>query len=491
MAAPWHEEGWGPVARRLTRAGVPGGAMSSWDARRRSSQPGLSSRLRMDSYSGAGRASRSRAVSPKRRELDNVMKKARRDGPTQSSYWNKKLLEAEEKDPNRWRHSGFKELYGGGGASSPVGSRSSYRRSRSRSRSRPPRRSRSRARSPVAAPRPRSRERARERERERRPHTPQPQAQKVQSPPRGGRPLARRSSRIASLSGSSRSLSSCSDESCSVCSPKTNKKVVPNPKYRSRSRSFSVPRNQPTNRSPLSPRADARRLREKSSPPRDPRRPPTSPPPAARNKVKVKRKTSRDKGAGASLKKRKSRRKRRRPAPPEGSVLRRASPLPSASEDSSTSSVTSGGGATRLTLSERFGKMAQWSVDRRDLDGVKNMRITKQADSSDLKVVIEGDRYRSPSPAPASDRRIGLGYYPETLHSAPVGLDAWDDVRVRYKYYKDRGYLRDLSLDDYVKWEEWWYKYQDWLEAERYYEHWAALHAEEATRSSRRRRLRR
>jgi hypothetical protein len=40
--------------------------------------------------------------SPKRRELDKVMKKARRDGPMQSSYWNKKLLEVEEKDPNRF-----------------------------------------------------------------------------------------------------------------------------------------------------------------------------------------------------------------------------------------------------------------------------------------------------------------------------------------------------------------------------------------------------
>jgi hypothetical protein len=39
---------------------------------------------------------------PKRRELDKVMKKARRDGPMQSSYWNKKLLEVEEKDPNRY-----------------------------------------------------------------------------------------------------------------------------------------------------------------------------------------------------------------------------------------------------------------------------------------------------------------------------------------------------------------------------------------------------
>ncbi|CAG7786139.1 unnamed protein product [Allacma fusca] len=41
-------------------------------------------------------------------ELDRVVKRAREE---RSSYWNKRVLEAEEKDPNRWGHSGFKELY--------------------------------------------------------------------------------------------------------------------------------------------------------------------------------------------------------------------------------------------------------------------------------------------------------------------------------------------------------------------------------------------
>lgn len=27
-----------------------------------------------------------------------------------------------------------------------------------------------------------------------------------------------------------------------------------------------------------------------------------------------------------------------------------------------------------------------------------------------------------------------------------------------------------LTLQDYVKWEEWWYRYQEWLKQERYYE---------------------
>lgn len=89
----------------------------------------------------------------------------------------------------RWRHSGFKELYGGGGNSSPNDSRSSHKRSRSRSRG-AARSSRNRVRSPPLPARPRSRTRERDRERDRsrdrdrdrdrRPHTPQPQTQKVQ-----------------------------------------------------------------------------------------------------------------------------------------------------------------------------------------------------------------------------------------------------------------------------------------------------------------------
>lgn len=46
----------------------------------------------------------------KRKEIDNVMKKARQSNAT-NDYWDKKLLEVEEKDPNRWRHTGYKKLY--------------------------------------------------------------------------------------------------------------------------------------------------------------------------------------------------------------------------------------------------------------------------------------------------------------------------------------------------------------------------------------------
>lgn len=44
---------------------------------------------------------------------------------------------------------------------------------------------------------------------------------------------------------------------------------------------------------------------------------------------------------------------------------------------------------------------------------------------------------------------------------------SWEDVRVRYAYYKDQGFLEDLTFQDYLKWEEWWYSYQEWLDQER------------------------
>lgn len=37
----------------------------------------------------------------RRREIDNVMKKARAS-PNSNAYWDKKLLEVEAKDPNRY-----------------------------------------------------------------------------------------------------------------------------------------------------------------------------------------------------------------------------------------------------------------------------------------------------------------------------------------------------------------------------------------------------
>uniref|UniRef100_A0A182PCV4 Uncharacterized protein n=1 Tax=Anopheles epiroticus TaxID=199890 RepID=A0A182PCV4_9DIPT len=156
----------------------------------------------------------------------------------------------------------------------------------------------------------------------------------------------------------------------------------------------------------------------------------------------------------------------------EGETKRRSRPRsPSSGSEESSSSESSlprFTATTRMTLSERFGKMAQWSVDRSNME---NMRITKNSSGGDLKVMIEEELEAPPtrytySPAPA-------GHFPEELMTTgPSGLSSWDDVRVRYEYYKGRGYLRDLDLQDYVKWEEWWYKYQEWLKHERYYELW-------------------
>lgn len=104
-------------------------------------------------------------------------------------------------------------------------------------------------------------------------------------------------------------------------------------------------------------------------------------------------------------------------------------------------------GGPKLSLSERFGRMAQWSVDR-DLEH-RNLRIT-----AGDRLTVEMDSPPSPPYPPSSVTELG----------------SWDDVRVRYTYYKEHGYLRDLTLQDYIKWEQWWYKYQDWLDSDSYYD---------------------
>lgn len=100
---------------------------------------------------------------------------------------------------------------------------------------------------------------------------------------------------------------------------------------------------------------------------------------------------------------------------------------------------------------------------------MEKMQITKNSAGGDLKVLIQEGvaaaaatgsppRKHSYSPAPQ-------GHYPEELLSqAPTNMVSnanWEDVRVRFEYYKGKGYLRDLDLNDYIKWEEWWYR---WVE---------------------------
>ncbi|GLV44341.1 uncharacterized protein CBL_12363 [Carabus blaptoides fortunei] len=444
-----------------------------------------SSKLRMDSRPQQPRITDPSLPAGRRREIDTVMKKAR-SSPNSNGYWDKKLLEVEAKDPNRWRHSGYKAMYIGG-SSSPSPPPRHSRRSRSRSRSYG-------RRSPPPTVR-------------------APRSVRPRSPPH--RPPPRRSP-------SASSVSSCSDDSCSVCSPKNRTR---DRRIRSRSRSYSVPRSRANKtatarskpvvpsssggsksrgarprQAPVSPPSPspppANRRLAKGNKPSDPRRAPVassrvraaqhevielSPSPRSAPPVDVSAR-ARDKAAIAansrSIAKNKKERKEK-----EKVLLtrikterkkRRRSPAPaesSGSEDSSSSTPSAVVASTRLTLSERFGKMAQWSVDRRDIE---NMRITKNSNSGDLKVMIEAEdrMYESP-PLRYSHSPAPIGHYPdELLASGPTGLAAWDDVRVRYQYYKDLGYLRDLSLDDYIKWEQWWYKYQEWLKNERYYEHW-------------------
>lgn len=161
----------------------------------------------------------------------------------------------------------------------------------------------------------------------------------------------------------------------------------------------------------------------------------------------------------------------------EGESRRRStsSSESNSSENSIPATLTA---TTRLTLSERFGKMAQnFSFTNRG-GNMEKMQITKNSAGGDLKVLIQEGVGTTTGGAPGSPPRkhsyspAPQGHFPEELLSqAPTGNNAnWEDVRVRFEYYKGRGYLRDLDLNDYIKWEEWWYRYQEWLKQERYYE---------------------
>ncbi|XP_048524162.1 serine/arginine repetitive matrix protein 1 isoform X2 [Dendroctonus ponderosae] len=456
--------------------------MSSRRRSRSRERKNLSSKLRMDKNALPTRITDPSLPAGRRREIDNVMKKARaHNSPNSSAIWEKKLLEVEAKDSNRWRHSGYKSLYLDGGSSSRSRSRSrsfsSTRRGIGAS-SPSPRRARSpRARSPRSPP-PRARS----------PRSPPPRGRSPRSPParrttspiayRGGRPRTppspRKNSKCVRRSASASSVSSCSDDSCSVCSPKHRR--------RSRSRSFS-PSRRPSASSavqkPPPPKPTTSRRRPPSPSPPPPRRMPRpmTPPVAKR----MPRPTSNDRPTDP----------RTRPPPPrpmplkaapksgekaptkqpmltrikkEGAPRKKRNGSPGAessgSEDSGLSTSVPIVATTAMTLSERFGKIAQWSADRERRD-IENMRITKTG--SNMKVMVEEDEflYGTP-PRRYSISPVPQGHYPDELLSAGQSrLAAWDDVRVRYQYYKDLGYLRDLSLDDYVKWEEWWYKYQE------------------------------
>ncbi|CAK1554492.1 unnamed protein product [Leptosia nina] len=405
---------------------------------------------------------------------------------------------------HRWRHTGYKQLYlDRNGSSSPRRSRSPVRRSRSPiRRSPPPRRSRTpvrRSRSPITRRTPRkSRSRSIRRSPRRSPirRSPVPARTKRGRPPPPPAPRNRPPSPPdPRKSSSGSSASSCSDESCSVCSAKNKKPSAPPPKPPPGAKPPVHP--SPSKRPPgasggvVLPTRELLKAREASKRTREEKvlewqrsqlavRPAAPIPPA-----QIKREGE-----------------RRRERPERERAERGVSPAAIAaaladSESDSESDASVSPPPQRLTLSERFGKMAQWSAARSARVDNMNMRITRREAGLDVHIdpPTRDSRPRSLSPRDrAADEDLpGLepapvGSYPEELLAvAPGGLPSWDDVRVRYDYYKRRGYLRGLSLGDYVKWEEWWYKYQEWLKRERAYERWADGEALPVRRERRRR----
>jgi len=165
---------------------------------------------------------------------------------------------------------------------------------------------------------------------------------------------------------------------------------------------------------------------------------------------------------------------------------RRDSQHRSEGEESDSDSTTDEDDLPRkMTLSERFGKLAQLSSQRQEYEGVR-MKIVREG-GQDKKVYLEGGRLHSRSPSPGrgrgsahdrwlSEHQAEYADYQERYgeirqwdphRDLPQELPAnWDDVNTRYRYYKDSGYFgdRNITIEDYLKWEDWWYRYRDWLE---------------------------
>lgn len=199
----------------------------------------------------------------------------------------------------------------------------------------------------------------------------------------------------------------------------------------------------------------ANRVRGDTSPPEDPRLRNRPPEPPEEPQVPVKKKKSK----GASGEKSKGKHKKLRRIKIEGEKKTKKPGSSSDSNDSDSDSeedspISTFTATTRLTLSERFGKMAQWSMDRSNME---NMRITKDSAGGALKVMIEegldSSSLRGNSNLGQAARRFSyspapVGHFPEELSAtAPSGIISWDDVRVRYEYYKSCGYLRDLNVE--------------------------------------------
>jgi len=373
-------------------------------------------RLRMDRNPQPSRMNDPSLKIGRRKEIDNVMKKARRDP---NLYWDKKLLEVEERDPNRWHHTGYKKLYVSAGHRSRSKSISPVRHRSSKADPRY---------SPVLQRRPRSP--SARRSPVRKPHSPPPM-------PKGR---------------------SSSDYDSDYRSPVPQRsRVVRTPPSLEREHrktnsekhgTYEKERAAKLAKHYTPPASSSNQYRRGSPKPRV-----TS---TSDDIVLIKHKHGE---STSSPKRKKIKKTKQQSAPVRIKVEPRSPSTDSTSSDEGVSVFSALSSNTKMTLSERFGKIAQWSVDRSNME---NMRITKNS-GGDLRVSIE-DGIQSPEdPRPSYSPVRPVGHFPEELMTEGPRDLSWDDVRVRYQYYKDRGYLRGLGLQDYVKWEEWWYQYQDWL----------------------------
>jgi len=500
---------------------------SHYDRRSRRDRRSRSPQLRMDQYRGS-RPQNHHGRGMNDRGMNDVMRKARKEG---GQYWQQKLIEEEEKVPGRWGHSGYKKLYIDSSPSSSSRSPSPQQLQKGteenrRSLTRSPSSSFSSASGSVSPP-PGVRNPTKAKRQE--PPVPglRPQAStssttlvpltesskkpmtgyhhskpRGRSPHRGGSsPRSRHShspssycSTCSFLSSRSRSgsFSSFSSRTPSPELPHTRgfptvpnapstsiekkvTKVAKNDKVIESSISTTVQRTEQT------VRETTKLIKEKSVKKKQKRQkvieerqlppppPPFPQPPSAASKFD---------GNSASKKRKKKSPKVEVKLPPSDQKMKE--PIPHKMTVPEAESLTSSDSdieevivpkQTNIPLSERFGKLAQLSVERQRFGPGSNSRgmqlkVVRNVGNSEKEVYMEPDdsgSRRSLSPLneqltrESLERRVAaIPGYRQGLPQDPRDYAAYADYIQRYRH--------EMSAEEYRQWQTWWREYEQWLE---------------------------
>ena len=124
--------------------------------------------------------------------------------------------------------------------------------------------------------------------------------------------------------------------------------------------------------------------------------------------------------------------------------------------------------STKTPLSERFGKLAQLSVERQRFGPGSNdrgmqLKIVRTVGNAEKEVYMEPEEPTRRSLSPQSFGRESLERRVAAYPGYRQGLPTDPRDYAAYASYIQR-YRNEMSTEEYRQWQTWWLEYQDWLE---------------------------